>query len=458
MRYRILVVDDDSLVLSSTRLLLEQKGYEVETASSGEAALKLLKANPESYSLVLLDYQMKSKNGAETAKECLTVCRNIYVLIHSGDMSREAMKRTWEAGAVSFIEKGCSCQELLETIAHWSHKHAETLATLNPFRPEEHKDRIASLEMVSRSAALHEIGQKVDRYRESRQNVLILGETGTGKELVARALHSAESGSFFAINCAAYKGSAELLESELFGYERGAFTGAAQEKKGILEAANGGTVFLDEVHHLSLTAQAKLLRVIQDRKIRRVGGTKEYPVAFRLVAAAKPELEALCEKGEFLRDFYHRLNVLPLSLPALRDRPEDVEPLVAYFCRRYFEGTGQRKTFLLRTIRYLERYPWPGNVRELENTVYRLLTDCTAETVAPEQLDAKYFGPGQNSFTLTYDDLKKRHEKEEREHIISILKNSKSKLHAAQKLGLSASTLHSIMKRVGLYQAMDEMG
>ncbi len=453
MTYPILLVDDDSLVLHATKCLLNEHGYQVETVASGEQAVEQVRIKPNYYAIAIVDYQMQSKNGGVTAQELLALNPNMYVLVYSGDYSREAMRATWQAGAVGFIEKQCSAEILLETVRRWSQKYEETFAMMDVARSFDDGELKETLNMVGRSQALKEAAKKVKRYREDRNNVLILGETGTGKELIARALHGEAAGTFLAVNCAAFKGNADLFESELFGHERGSFTGADREKKGILEMAEGGTVFMDEVHHLSLTAQAKLLRVFQEKKIRRVGGAKEYSVDFRLITAAKPNLEALCGQSEFLWDLYHRLNVLSITLPPLRERPEDIEPLVSFFCAKYEAAKGRKKSLRIRTLRYLENYAWPGNVRELENTIYGLLTDSTGKEVGPELLDGRFFAAAGNSGNSTYEELKARHEKEEREQIRRVLDSSGSKFQAAKRLKVSPTTLHSIMKRVGLYQA-----
>jgi DNA-binding NtrC family response regulator len=440
-------------LLQATGTLLRVNGYEVDTATSGEEAIRRVRANPDRYTLAILDFRMQGKDGGDTAQSIRSISRHLYILIYSGDESRHAVKSSWQAGAVGFVEKSSAPDVLLATIKQWCRKHEELIATLDPYQSEAPGgDTIEELNMVGRSNALKEAARRVTRYRNAPQNVLITGETGTGKELVARALHDAAKGSFVAVNCAAYRGSTDLLESELFGYERGAFTGADREKKGLFETSQGGTVFLDEVHHLSLTAQAKLLRVTQDKKIRRVGGAGEYPVNFRLIAAAKADLEDRCEQGEFLRDLYHRLGVLSIHLPPLRNRTEDIEPLVGFFCRRFHEMTGHRRTLRLQTIRYLERYSWPGNVRELENVVFQLLTDSNEESVGPENLDGRFFFAAESAPKSNYPELKRQQEKEERDLIQNILASTKSKSQAADRLGLSPTTLHSIMKRLGMYE------
>lgn len=304
--------------------------------------------------------------------------------------------------------------------------------------------------MIGRSSTQKDLARKIELYSQSSENILILGETGTGKELVARAL--AKDKPFLVVNCAAFKGSVSLLESELFGYERGAFTGAAQSRIGLLEAAKGGAVFFDELHQLGLDAQAKLLRVFQEKKIRRVGGKTEYPVDFRIIAAAKNDLEKLMENGDFLSDLYFRLNALRIEVPPLRTRIEDIEPLVAYFCEAYSKQNGTKKTFLHKTIQLLERYSWPGNVRELKNTVTQLLIDSAGKIVEPKDLEAKFFQRAKNcSSGEDYLYFKARQEQEEVEFISTILSSSKNKLEAARRMKLSPNTLHSKMLKHGMY-------
>jgi DNA-binding NtrC family response regulator len=457
MRFPILVADDDSLVLRSTELLLQQNGFVFESATSGDEAIQLVTEKPDYFAVALIDYRMDGKSGSETVSALLAACPKLYILIYSGDDSREAIQSTWQAGAVGFIEKGSSAQRLLEELNSWCAKYAETHAVIESAGVRGASgDFIESLGMVGRSEALREVARKVERYRGESRNVLLLGETGTGKELIAKALHDGSKGEFIAVNCAVYRGTTELLESELFGHERGAFTGADKEKKGIFESAAGGTVFLDEVCCVSLSAQAKLLRVCQEKKIRRVGGTSEYAVDFRLITASKPDIEKKSETGEFLADLFHRLNVLAITIPPLSQRTEDIEPLARFFCKKHQGSTGEKKTLKLKTVRYLEKYGWPGNVRELENTIYRLLTDSNAKEVGPEGLDAKFFSPAPAFGTLTYEAIKERQKKEERDYITRLLAASKSKQQVAQRLGVSPTTLHSIMQRVGLYPISPE--
>ncbi len=452
MNYRILIADDDNLILSALKCLLTRENYEVDVARTADETLQQIKEHGNEYACVILDYHFGELKGPEVIKKIREIQPNLYILIHSGDFSRDVLKETWRAGATAFLEKSVGDFGVhLETIRNWCQKYEETQRALNSFQRVLEHDFLPELNMIGVAPSMKEIDSRIKRYRQSKQNILILGETGTGKELVARALHQGNPDSFFAVNCAAYKSNTELLESELFGYEKGAFTGATSEKKGILEICNGGTIFLDEIHHLSLTAQAKLLRVCQDKKIRRVGGSKEIQVEFKLITAAKPDLESICDQGLFLNDLYHRLNILLIKIPALRERKEDIDPLAAYFCRKHFESTGEKKTLLMRTVRQLKTYSWPGNVRELENTIYRLLTDSNSTVIEPEQLDAKFFSNGEYTSPASFLSLKEKHSLEEKKYIESVLNESKNKMEAANKLQISPSTLHSIMKRLGMY-------
>ncbi len=448
MKFRLLVVDDDPSLLQALRLQLTSSGYTVDTAADGAEALELVRQNPNGYALIILDYGMKMA-GPSTVRAVREISPDQFIVMYSGNDSRDALQLTWQAGAVGFLEKGRPIEELLDVVANWCRKYEETNGVVAPL-PADGNSRLGSMNLVGRSASLEQIAQKVERYRRVRQNILILGETGTGKELIARALHGKSEKPFLAVNCAAYRGSTDLLESELFGYERGAFTGATTDKKGIFEAAEGGVVFLDELHHLSATAQAKLLRTIQERRVRRVGGTKEVEVDFRLIGAAKPDILERCDRGEFLTDLYHRISVLNLTIPPLRERVEDIEPLVSFFCRKFERETGEAKHFLLRTIKYFEAYHWPGNVRELENAVYQILTDVPAAKISPEHLDAKFFRKREESAPHSYDELKRRLEQQEKEYISHVIRKARTKSDAARKLKISPTTLHSVLQRLGI--------
>lgn len=455
MKYKILVVDDLEVNLISTRLLLEKWGYEVDTAQSGDEALKKITRADEEYAIVLLDYRMPSKDGAAVAREIRAVNDEAIILIFSEDDSREALKDTWAAGAVGYLDKDSDPETILEAIENNCRKFEETSRTLKARHPQGTNEKlIASLGMAGSSDQMAEVALQTLRYRTSDDPVLILGETGTGKELIARALHNGSMDNFRVVDGTIYQGSTQLLESELFGYEKGAFTGANNMGKvGILESARGGTVFFDEIHRLSIEAQGKLLRVLQEKKIRRVGGTDAYPVNFRIIAAGKPDLEDAVEKGSFMPDLYYRLNVLTIKVPPLKERRADIAPLIAHFCKKYTEKTGQKKTFLMKTVRYLENYCWPGNVRELENTVRKLLIDTCGHTVDPKQLDCKFFCASDMAISgiETLAELERRHEAEKRRLLVSTLNATNwIATKAASQLDVPSSTMYDLMKNFGI--------
>lgn len=452
-KYKILIVDDHDYNLISHQIMLEKWGYDVDTAKSGDEAIEKLKRTDVEYALVLLDYRMPNKDGAQVAREIRSFNTETFILIYSGDDSREAIKDSWAAGAVGFLEKNCPEEILRQAVENNCCKYEETARTLKVQQPSSTNEKlIRTLGMVGRSTAMAEVALSVTRYRGSGDSVLIIGETGVGKEGVARAVHAGPPDKFRAINCAAYGDNNHLLDSELFGYERGAFTGAQGGGKiGILESARGGTVFFDEIHRLSPSAQGQLLRAIQEKKIRRVGGNLEYPVDFRIVAAGKPNLEQLAEEGSFLPDLFYRLNVLTINIPPLRDRREDVAPLIAHFCDLYFKKTGKRKSFLMKTVRYLENYCWPGNIRELENTVKRILTNSDQSTIDPKQLDSKFFSSSETLLGVsTFAELEHRQEREKRAFLSNALTTSKNAAQAASRLGLPTSTMYDLMTKYGL--------
>lgn len=454
LRHRILVVDDQAVFLEATKRLLERNGHEVDAVANGSEALELLTKSRFTYALVILDYKLEGEDGATLTKKISAINPDLYVLIYSADPTREAIKESWRAGAADFIDKTVPESELVATVRNWCQKYEHTHLTVSlpTSLDTAHSRAIAQLGMVGRSASMAGIAEEVRHYRNKRTNVLILGESGVGKELIARALHPASDHTFRAVNCASYNGDAGLMESELFGAEKGAYTGATNDRKGIFESANGGTVFLDEIHTLSLKAQEKLLRVLESRTVRPVGSTREYPVNFRLVAAGKSDLEERMGQGKFLCDLFYRLDALRIEVPPLRERPEDIAPLVAHFCDVYAKRENEKKAFLARTVSYMEKYDWPGNVRELENTVTKLCARSHREKIAPEDLDVAFFqeaslspiaGPGK--------DLNRQVNEIRREVIEAALKASKGAIRpAARKLNVPRSTLFDQMKRLGM--------
>lgn len=314
--------------------------------------------------------------------------------------------------------------------------------------PTHTEKLIRSIGMVGRSEALADIARKVAVLRKHHRNILVLGESGTGKELVARALHGAV-GDLRAVNCASYRANPTLLESALFGHVRGAFTGAAKDRKGVFEEARGGTVFLDEIHHLSADVQVSILRTIQEKRVTRIGSAIERPVQFKLVASAKPDLEPLVEAGNFRLDLYYRIKGATILIPPLRERPEDIEPLVQCFAKVWSQDNRTNKIFTASAIRHFERYGWPGNVRELENAVYEILDLVDSDKVTPEN-----FPTGVLSLRSAPPDswsLKNLVSEVERKHVQYVLGKSRSIREAARRMQISPQSLLRLLKKHAIH-------
>jgi two-component system, NtrC family, response regulator AtoC len=450
MKYKILIVDDDEMNLMTTSSLLEQWGYTVETASDAKSGVAKGIVAGE-YAVILLDYLMPDKNGDEVAKEIRAINKESAILMYSCDDSREATRRSLKAGAIEFVDKDEDLDVFKGVLENSCRSYEETsrLSRMETSKSAS-QSLISTIGMVGRSTSLAEVVRKTVRYKSRSDDVILLGESGTGKEMIAAALHNGPKDRYKAVNCAAFKDNTQLLESELFGYEKGAFTGAITSKAGIFESACGGTVFLDELHQLSLDAQAKLLRALQEKKIRRVGGRDEKKIDFRLITAAQTDLEERIAQGKFMLDLYHRVNVLKITIPPLRDRVDDIAPLIHHFCDKHYEKTGERKQFLAQTVRVMERYTWPGNVRELGNTVAALIADCNGGTVMPDHLDNRFRDLTKRVQHGSFSDLKNKHEVETRQFLTEILDRSDSVPDAAGKIGLPASTLYSMISRYGI--------
>lgn len=447
--YHILILDDELENLSSTKDLLKRWGYKVDAVATSEEVIDYVKSGAKNYAVALLDYRLPDKSGTEIAKEIRAIDSDVILLVYSAYPSVESLTATLRAGVLNFIHKNEDLLFLKSALETACKEYEKVRKVKPPLTLDESMKLIASIGMVGKSAKLAHVAEQVNRYRESSKPVLILGETGVGKEMIARALHKGKADTFFPINCAAFNDSS-LVESELFGHEKGAFTGAIARKVGILERAKGGTVYLDEIHHLDLKVQARLLRCLREKKIRRVGGNNEEPVDFRLVASSWPDIEARVANGTLLPDLYYRIKFLCIEVPPLRERPEDIEPMVTLFCDRYFQETGARKHFLVRTLRRLEQHSWPGNVGELDGVVSALLTDSEQPTVDESLLEDALKNGNALSAGLTFAQFEARQEQEKKRFLQEALQSSKSPVLAARKIGLKPSTFHSMLTRKGI--------
>lgn len=383
MAESILIVDDEPAILTALSKILEDEGYHIATAKSGQEALKALANDPPD--LMMLDIWMPELDGIETLKRSREQVPQVQVLMMSGHGNIETAVKAIKLGAYDFIEKPLSLENVMLRVRH----------ALDQRRLQEENKTLRykverQFELIGTSPAMQQLRALITTAGPSNARVLIGGENGTGKELVARAIHQHSPRAdkpFTAVNCAAIPET--LIESELLGHEKGAFTGATGQKRGQFEQANSGTLFLDEIGDMSLNTQAKVLRVLQEQQFMRVGGTKAIKVDVRVIAASNKDLQAEIKKGNFREDLYYRLNVVPIEVPPLRERKQDLRLLVQHFLKTHAEEQKVKpKGITAEALVALEQYDWPGNIRELRNLIERLMIMVPEATV-----EAAHIGP-----------------------------------------------------------------
>lgn len=472
MNPRILAIDDDKLVLQSMQIAFNKSNYEIDVATNSVDCLNLIKRNPIAYSLVFVDHNLtKSEDGEKgdaLARQIKEINPAIMVVMVSGDRSPEVLHSWLKAGVDQFLIKPTHAYELI-SIADNAHSrylanYGSSLDESTISRNSEAAEALRKVKLVSVTESMGRIAQTALLYAENKYNVLILGETGTGKEVIAEAIHQHSSLSkkpFLPINCSSYRNSDALLESELFGHEKGAFTGADKTKIGIFETAKGGVVFLDEIHHLSQSAQAKLLRVVQHRKVRRVGGNTEIPVDFRLISAGKPELKQMGIDGPFTLDLYYRIKELQIEIPPLRERQGDIIPLVRHFKATYEHELNRRVEILDQALAALQSYDWPGNVRELAGVVKELLVRAPGSVIREKDLPVQFRNPSvsliRNGNLITFGLLIAEQELQQKELILRALKDTNHNVsQAAQNLEIARTTMRDLMKRFAINDAAEK--
>ncbi len=387
MKPRILVVDDESAIRDSLRMILEYEDYEFLGAASGPEALGVLKRDPPD--LVMLDIKMSGMNGLELLAEIRKVDESLPVTMMSGHGSTADAMQATRLGAFDFIDKPFTSERVLVTVS----KGLE----LRKLRQENRELKLAmetKYEIIGQSPSLRKVLEAVERAAPTSATVMLLGESGVGKELVARTVHRNSPRAaqrFIQVNCAAIP--EELIESELFGHEKGSFTGATEKQLGKFEQADRGTIFLDEVGDMSPKTQAKVLRVLQEQEVERIGSARTIKVDVRVIAATNKDLEAAIANGEFREDLYFRLNVIPIVVPPLRERRDDIPLLIQHFVKRLSdEHNFKVRRFDPRAIEALQRYRWRGNIRELRNTVERLMIMADGDVVRLEDLSPELRG------------------------------------------------------------------
>jgi len=458
---RVLVVDDEELLVRSCARILEHEGLVVETATRGNIALELLsRFHPE---IVLVDLMLPDIGGLELLAEIHEHDPDILVIMITGHATVESSVAAIRAGAYDYIPKPFTAMQLQILVGRAARQ--VYLERDNRRLRGQLGERYLLDGVIGESEPMRHLFELVRRVAPTDASVFIQGESGTGKELIARALHGKSlraSGPFIAVNCAAFP--ATLLESELFGHEKGAFTGADEARRGLMEAASGGTFFLDEISEMPLELQAKLLRVLQERTVRRVGGEEEIPIDIRVVAATNREPESLVNEGSLRQDLFYRLNVIPLRVPPLRERRGDIPRLAQHFLRHYaeqYERDGPEPLRLSsRSMKRLVAYDWPGNVRELQNLMERVVSLAgRGDEIEVEDLaEGTPLGRARPDESGWADTSKPFHEAKEeaiaafeRTYLSAILAEHEGNIsQAARSAGIDRKTVHRLLNKYGL--------
>ena len=454
MSASILVVDDEESILTSLSSILQDEGYEVTVAKNGTEAVRVYTMDPPD--LMLLDIWMPEMDGMETLRRVRELVPTAQVMMMSGHGSIETAVKAIKLGAYDYIEKPLSLENVTLRVKH----------ALDQYRLEQENRTLRTtvqrkFELVGQSPVMQQLRQLIETAGPTNSRVLIGGENGTGKELVARAIHlqsARVNRPFVAVNCAAIPET--LIESELFGHEKGSFTGATSMKRGQFEQADSGTLFLDEIADMSLSTQAKVLRALQEQQFTRVGGTKLLKVDVRVLAASNKDLIKEIEKGTFREDLFYRLNVVPIIVPPLRERREDLPLLIRHFMKVHAEEQGLRmKEVSPEAMAVFQQYDWPGNIRELRNLIERLMIMVPGPVIDPTQaglsLQARPAGSAPQStaptisplFTQPYDSLRDARNAFEKEYIARKLREHHWNIsRTAEDLKIERSHLHRKIK------------
>jgi len=441
----ILVVDDEESICQSLRGILSDEGYEVRTAGSGEDALKAIEEDVPD--LVLLDIWLPGMDGLEALKIIKAETPQVPVIMMSGHGTIETAVKATKLGAFDFIEKPISLEKVVLLV-----NHALALVRLEEENRILKQKVTSAYELIGRSRTILELKEMIRIVAPTNAWILIMGENGTGKELVARSIHYQSKRArrpFIEVNCAAIP--EELIESELFGHEKGSFTGAAAKKRGKFELAHEGTLFLDEVADMSLKAQAKILRILQEKKFERVGGNKFIDTDVRVLAATNKDLEKEMEAERFRQDLYYRLNVIPLTIAPLRDRKEDIPILAAQFVNDFCAKEGvEPKAISDDAIDVFMEHNWPGNVRELKNIMERLVIMTQGAAITADDIPplSKEEQPGEAMDTIfTYNSFRKAKMEFEKKYIMKKLRENEGNISkTADSIGLERSNLHRKIK------------
>lgn len=435
----ILTIDDEENIRNGLADNFELEGYNVKAAGSGKEGLKIIEN--ESIDLVITDLKMDGMSGLEVVRQVTTKYPGIPIIVLTGHGSIDDATEAIKAGAFDFLTKPLDLDHL--NIVVKNALRGKELAQQNKELKEKLLNKNNSLEMIGKSSELNRVRTMIEKAAPTKANVLITGESGVGKELVANAIHkqsSRASAPFVIVHCAAL--SESLLESELFGFEKGAFTGAEAQHKGRFELANGGTIFLDEIGEINQATQVKLLRVLQEKTFERVGGEKTISVDVRIIAATNRNLEDEVKAGRFREDLYYRLNVVRIEMPSLRERKDDIPLLMHSFLREFnIENEKNIKGFDNRSKSALIKYNWPGNIRELKNCIESAVVMCTGDEIKMEDLPSSIRAQSEEKTISIPIGISM----EEAEKIIiqeNLAANNNNKSKTADILGIGRKTLH----------------
>lgn len=454
---RILVVDDEPVVCRNCFKILTEAGYGVETLQSSRAALERVKE--ELFDIVIVDLKMPGIDGMELLRLIKETNPEIIIIMITGYSTVESAVEAMKSGAFDYIPKPFTPDELSIRVEKALEKRS--LVQENRYLRQELKEKYKFGNIIGKSKKMQEIYRTIEKVASTDSTVLIYGDSGSGKELIARAIHynsPRKEKPFMSLDCGSL--SENLLESELFGHVKGSFTGAIVTKPGLFEVANGGTFFLDEIGDISLSIQAKLLRVLQEREIKPVGATKTKKVDIRLITATNKNLQEMIKKGTFREDLFYRLNVVPIFLPPLRDREGDILLLESHFLEKFNrERKKSIKGISPEAMKLLEEYDWPGNVRELENAIERIVVMTDEEIIRPEHLPLNIRKSKIDTITHVPKNSEelKRMKKQVREEAVksierlfvieSLKRNNWNITKAAEDVGMKRQNFQTLMKK-----------
>ena len=442
----LLVVDDDPVTVNLLNEVLTKEGYEVKTALSGEEAIA--RGLDDLFDIVITDMRMGDKDGIEVLRSFKKFAPETTVIMITAFGSIETAIEAIREGAFDYISKPFKLDEIKFTIRRALEQRR--LIQENRFYRQELLSKYQLKDVIGRTPQMFQVYKTIAKVADTKSTVLVYGERGTGKELIARSIHynsSRNDRPFIPVDCASLVES--LMESELFGHVRGAFTGAHTAKKGLFEEADGGTIFLDELTNLSLSMQVKLLRFLQEHEIKRVGSTESVKVDVRMIAATNQPLEPLVKSGKFREDLFDRLNVVSITLPPLRDRKEDIPLLANYFLQKSSEENHKNISHISpEALELLTQYSWPGNIRELENTIERAVILSIHPIILPEDLPQKFLQAVSGERPETEEGKLLPLKEIEKSYVLRVLQETKgNKKKASEILGIDRTTLYRILEK-----------